>query len=546
MIPIARASLRRDGKIGQRQTTRECQLSRSLHARSTANSPFMARVHCREMLAIIGFLSGAPLPAQVPWSVTLSAAVNPLPIGNCSSVYITLKDETGKDAPRNPAGTRVSIADFDMTASAPDPRSVVGVWNGPNAWSVCGCQGSAIGTPVTLTASYPAKLLAEKSRVPGVAFQAALTIPMSKAYGTNNPTGCDGQKTTIVDASNAKTSTTTTSTRPASPANAQPRTTASGAQTTCATGQTVNGSACVNLPAGAPCATGVADGGGACVAPQTMTCSTGQTAKGNSCVNLPAGAPCATGVADGGGVCVAPQTMTCSTGQTAKGNSCVNLPAGAPCATGVADGGGVCVAPQTMTCSTGQTAKGNSCVNLPAGAPCATGVANGAGVCLAPQTMTCSMGQTPKGNSCVNLPTGAPCPTGVANGAGVCVAPQAMTCTTGQTPKGSTCVNLPVGAPCATGVADGAGVCVAPQTMTCSMGQTPKGSTCVNLPAGAPCPTGVANGAGGCVAPPTEEARVLQGARPLTAAGPILVDPATAPRSTYSTGIQKRTPQIPA
>ena len=44
--------------------------------------------------------------------------------------YIELLDASGKDVPRNPTGMRVSLADFDWTATG---NAAVGKYSGPTA-----------------------------------------------------------------------------------------------------------------------------------------------------------------------------------------------------------------------------------------------------------------------------------------------------------------------------------------------------------------------------------------------------------------------------
>ena len=301
--------------------------------------------------------------AQDPWSTTMTTSLNPLPIGNCTSVQIGLTDSSGKDTPRNPNGMRVSMADFDLSVTSPTPRAVIGRYNGSNSYSMCACQAATVGSRATVTATYPARMLAAKYRVPGVAFSVSAPFLVGVSTSKSEPGGC-GQ--------------TATTSAPPPPS------------TTCSTGQSASGGACINLPVGAPCASGgVADGAGRCLAPST--CSAGQAASGSACVNLPVGAACPTGgVANGAGGCSAQQSITCTSGQTLSGNMCVNRPVGAPCQTGAADGYGKCVAPQPVICSNGQVLSGGGCVNLPVGAPCQTGVADGAGSCLAPRPASSS------------------------------------------------------------------------------------------------------------------------------------------------------------
>jgi hypothetical protein len=125
---------------------------------------------------------------QVPWTVSIQPATNFVPIGNCLAVYIDLFDAAKKDIPRNPTGQRVSIADFDWTATG---NAAVGKYNGPNSWSVCACPGAAVGSTVHVMATYPAAMLPEKAKVPGLAFQSYIELPVAKAPGTNVPAGCD-------------------------------------------------------------------------------------------------------------------------------------------------------------------------------------------------------------------------------------------------------------------------------------------------------------------------------------------------------------------
>ena len=133
---------------------------------------------------------------QVPWSVSIHPATNYVAIGQCLPIYIDLLDASGKDVPRNPAGTRVSIADFDWTASG---NAAVGKYDGPNAWAVCACPAAAVGSTIHVMATYPAHSLPERSKVPGLAFQSYIELPITPAHGTNSPPGCENvlQTTTV-------------------------------------------------------------------------------------------------------------------------------------------------------------------------------------------------------------------------------------------------------------------------------------------------------------------------------------------------------------
>jgi hypothetical protein len=133
---------------------------------------------------------------QVPWSVSIHPATNYVAIGQCLPVYIDLLDASGKDIPRNPTGSRVSIADFDWTATG---NAAVGKYDGPNAWAVCACPAAAVGSTIHVMATYPARSLAERAKVPGLAFQSYIELPITPAHGTNSPAGCENvlQTTTV-------------------------------------------------------------------------------------------------------------------------------------------------------------------------------------------------------------------------------------------------------------------------------------------------------------------------------------------------------------
>ncbi|MEP6689802.1 MAG: fibronectin type III domain-containing protein [Gemmatimonadaceae bacterium] len=139
-----------------------------------------------------------PMGGEVAWTVTLMPSVTAIPIGSCSAVGIDLRDASGKEGPRNPAGQRVSLADFDMSVSAASGSSAAGSYNGATSWSACGCQGSAVGALATITATYPARLLADRARVPGVAFQSSISVPLAAARGANNPSACTATTTTTI------------------------------------------------------------------------------------------------------------------------------------------------------------------------------------------------------------------------------------------------------------------------------------------------------------------------------------------------------------
>ncbi len=350
---------------------------------------------CASAIVVGSLLAPAIAHAQASWTSSLTPSVNPLAIGGCGAVRLTLTDAKTRDWPRNPAGSYVSLADFDMSVTSQDPIGVAGEYNGPTIWSACACQAATVGSTATITATYPAKMLAQKQQVPGVAFQATTTFTIDKPRGAYEPLSCQALKSQpMVATGSAAAAGTTTVMAPAATRATPTFGGATSGAVTCTTGQTQTGSGCMNLPAGAACPTGVADGLGGCGAPRTVTCTTGQTQSGSGCMNMPAGTACPTGVADGMGGCRSPTTVTCTTGQTPSGSGCLNLPKGAVCPTGVADGMGGCGRPPTVTCTAGQTQSGSGCMNLPKGAACPTGVADGMGGCVATPPVTGATGQT--------------------------------------------------------------------------------------------------------------------------------------------------------
>ena len=85
-----------------------------------------------------------------PWSVTLTTSLSAIPIGTCAPIGLDLRDASGKEYPRNPAGSLISLADFDLTVTG---GGVAGVYAGPGNWSACGCQSGAPGSLATIVAS---------------------------------------------------------------------------------------------------------------------------------------------------------------------------------------------------------------------------------------------------------------------------------------------------------------------------------------------------------------------------------------------------------
>ena len=131
------------------------------------------------------------------WTVTLAPPIS-LPIGSCGPVQLTLRDSTGKDWPRNALGTRVSLADFDLSATAANGPDVVGTYDGAGSFSVCACQSATVGEAASVTATYPARSLAAKARVAGVALRARGPLTLATARGSANPPACGQVQATQV------------------------------------------------------------------------------------------------------------------------------------------------------------------------------------------------------------------------------------------------------------------------------------------------------------------------------------------------------------
>lgn len=142
------------------------------------------------LMLALGLVMPEIARAQEKWTVTVTPGVNPLPIGSCSAVALTVFDPKIRDRPRDPRGTLISMADFDMTVTSPDGKSVVGQYLDQYHWSVCGCQGAAIGAVGTITAKYPGQLLTASNQVPHVTSETIVTFLLAKPAGAWNPPGC--------------------------------------------------------------------------------------------------------------------------------------------------------------------------------------------------------------------------------------------------------------------------------------------------------------------------------------------------------------------
>ncbi|HLG57013.1 MAG TPA: hypothetical protein VI485_16860 [Vicinamibacterales bacterium] len=145
----------------------------------------------------------ASVVAQTPWTVTVTPTMNPLPVGACAAIQLTVFDASIKDVPRNPLGVRVTIAEFDIAVTTPNGTSAAAQRIDAYHWSACACQGAAAGTVATVTATYPARALDAKARVRGVELQRTATFVLSMPKGTINPPVCLSVSSQAIGASPA-------------------------------------------------------------------------------------------------------------------------------------------------------------------------------------------------------------------------------------------------------------------------------------------------------------------------------------------------------
>lgn len=148
-------------------------------------------------VSLLVLLSAAALGAQEQWTVTIRLTSNPLPIGTCHTVSLTVYDPVTKGNARNASGGYVSAADFDMGVESEGNPAAVGKYEG-TAWSACACQSGTVGQRGIITATYPAKAINEGSRVAGVAFKSQVPFTFSEPQSKYNAAGCDALKNAAV------------------------------------------------------------------------------------------------------------------------------------------------------------------------------------------------------------------------------------------------------------------------------------------------------------------------------------------------------------
>ena len=161
-----------------------------------------SNANARSAVATLAAVNPGP-SAAAPWAVRLVPRNLPFRDGQCAPISIELLDASGKDTPRAPNGWRVSMADFDMNVTTATGAAVVGQYSGASVWAACACPGVVPGTVATITATYPSRSINAGSRVPGVAFQSSISLPVAFAPpGTGNPSACASIPPTTTIATN--------------------------------------------------------------------------------------------------------------------------------------------------------------------------------------------------------------------------------------------------------------------------------------------------------------------------------------------------------
>ena len=168
-------------------------VTRTTTRRRRPRSTWLRR-HCIATGALA--LSISSLPAQSPasWTASLSLPLNPLPIGVCGAVSLRMTDPATGDVPRDPAGQRVLISDFDVVVAGAGPLDVAGELTAPSVWTACACQGAMVGSGATVTATYPGATVPAARRVTGVAFSVSAPFKVGSAMGGIDPPSCQALK----------------------------------------------------------------------------------------------------------------------------------------------------------------------------------------------------------------------------------------------------------------------------------------------------------------------------------------------------------------
>jgi outer membrane protein OmpA-like peptidoglycan-associated protein len=116
---------------------------------------------------------GSPPRATAQWTVSMRAMQNPLPVGQCTGIEVTVMDERGY-APVRPDQKQASGWDFDFefVAAAPDAFA----WRDERHRFLCAKAPTA--AIATVLAHYPARHLKPVEQVPGLILDRSIDVQM--------------------------------------------------------------------------------------------------------------------------------------------------------------------------------------------------------------------------------------------------------------------------------------------------------------------------------------------------------------------------------
>lgn len=119
--------------------------------------------------------------AAVPWTVSLRAISNPLPVGQCTSFEIVVTDPSGA-TPLRPNGRPLDWQDFELSFSAASPDALA--WSNETPRSLCALAATAPSAVVV--AGYPGAHVPPQERVPGMVLRQFVELAIQ------SPAAADG------------------------------------------------------------------------------------------------------------------------------------------------------------------------------------------------------------------------------------------------------------------------------------------------------------------------------------------------------------------
>jgi outer membrane protein OmpA-like peptidoglycan-associated protein len=131
--------------------------------------------------------------AQAAWTVTMRAMQNPLALGQCTPIEVTVTDASGR-APVRPDGRQVDWQDFELSFSAPTPDAFA--WSDETRHRFL-CARAPTSASALVAAYYPARHLAATQIVPGMTAQQTVEVALLGAaqQAPNGPQ--QGQSSTM-------------------------------------------------------------------------------------------------------------------------------------------------------------------------------------------------------------------------------------------------------------------------------------------------------------------------------------------------------------